>query len=1113
MLRFILGTSGTGKTAAVYDRISELLGTEGKRALVLVPDQSTFETEKALLGLLGAKRALRAEVYGFSSLCRRVSELTADVAHNVLDNGTRAVIMSLALEQLTDKLSLLKTRNPKSVTDLMLNTLSECKSCRVTTDMLRFTAEGVGDETLRKKLTETAQVYDAYDAIVAQSYIDPLDDLERLCGLLSDNGSLFEGYTLFVDSFSGFNASQLGVLRVLLNRCRDSFVSLTLDPLRPEEAVFATSYRTYRTILELAKRDLIDIGTPVKLTELRRFKHYDLRLLASCAYRRVRDEEPFQQSPEHIAAYLASDPYNECEFTARRIKRMVIEQGFLYSDFTIVCHDIEPYAGLLDVILEKFDIPYFMDIQRDVEVKPVIRFVNSVFRMALDNFEREDVLSLVKTGLCGFSEEEISGFEGYIFVWNVNNRAFLSPFTQNPRGFSEEMSPNDSRALERAEQVRRAVIEPVRAFRDGVRDRTGKDIAAMLYELMADMKVPQALQRLHSEARTPAEEEYASEQTGVWSMLMDALDKTVAVVGDIALSARRFYELLGYQISSMEFARIPQTLDSVTVTTAQRVRVSNPRVTFLIGCTEGSFPAQPHSTGLFSSYELAALSLRDLKLGESFSEFTELENFIAYNCMTSAAEMFYASYPAVNLEGERFEPSSIISELRKPFPKMSILTADDFDEREEAMLAPQPAFEQYALSLAKGKDELRGLEELFTADPLYAPRVEAVKRAIDGEPFSLRSADTPKLLFGEDSRISASQLERFSLCPFSYFCNYGLRIRERLRAEINPMEYGTLIHYILERFFTRFSKPEYSALGDDEIKSFVDSAVAEYLSAYFGGSEDKPQSFMFELRVLSVNAALLLRHIADELAQSDFEVADCELDISGDIPEYTLKLDNGGSISIRGKVDRVDIMEKGGKRFLRVVDYKTGAKTFKLSDILSGLDLQMLLYLYTIKAVGNERYGDIVPAGVLYMPATVKRVNADAAEDVDVQKELNSALRMNGLILDDEQVILGMDKTDSATYIPIKTKPEARSAMSRADQSELEKIFCLLDKTVLDMGSRLYSGRIEASPVKGSHDACEYCPYDSVCAYRRSEPRPTLSLKREDFYAELDNRIGEGGEA
>ena len=97
---------------------------------------------------------------------------------------------------------------------------------------------------------------------------------------------------------------------------------------------------------------------------------------------------------------------------------MVIEQGFLYSDFTIVCHDIEPYAGLLDVILEKYDIPYFMDIQRDVEVKPVIRFVNSVFRMVLDNFEREDVLSLVKTGLCGFSEEEISDFEGYIFVWN-----------------------------------------------------------------------------------------------------------------------------------------------------------------------------------------------------------------------------------------------------------------------------------------------------------------------------------------------------------------------------------------------------------------------------------------------------------------------------------------------------------------------------------------------------------------------------------------------------------------------------------------------------------------------------------------------------------------------
>lgn len=1113
MLQFILGTSGTGKTSLVHNKISELLQSEGQRAMLLVPDQSTFETEKALLERLGAKRAKGVEVYGFSSLCRRVFEQTVGVPKNVIDNGMRAVIMSLALEQLTEKLSLLKTCSTKGVTDLMLRTLSECKNSRVTTDMLRAAADAVDDETLRLKLCETAQVYDTFHAVIAQSYIDPLDDLERLENILSENQELFDGYTLFVDSFSGFNASQLAVLRVLLNRCRDSFVTLTLDPQNPDEAVFATSARTYRAVKELAKRDLIDIKVPVKLSELHRFQGDDLRTVARYAYRRQKPEESYAEAPPHIRAYLATDTYNECEYVAREIKNLILKQGFLYSDIAVVCHDTEPYRGILDAVLEKYEIPYFMDSHRDIEVMPVIRFVNSVFRMVLDRFEREDVLSLLKTGLCGCSDDAVSDFESYSFIWNINNRAFLSPFTQNPRGFAEEMSEADARALSSAEHVRQAVIEPVRRFQEAIKDKTGREIAELLYRLLEEMHVPDILQRLHVSAQTPAEEELATEQTRVWALLMNALDKTVAVIGEMPMTARRFYELLSYQIGAIEFSEIPQTVDSVTVTTAQRVRVSNQRVTFLIGCTEGAFPALPHSAGLFSSYELSVLSLNDVKIGESFAEFTELENFMAYNCMTSASQRLYVSYPAVNLEGERFDASSVVTELCRVLPALTVLTADDFDEREEAMLAARPAFEQYALSLAQGKDELRGLGAFFAADAQYAPRIEAVRRSIDQFPFELKNPDSAPSLFGEDLHISASQIERFSLCPFSYFCNYGLRISERLRAEINPMEYGTLIHYILEQFFSRFSKAEYAHMGEEDVKSFVDDTVAAYLGAYFGGEDDKTKAFLFELRVLSQNAALLLCHMIEELSQSDFEVTDCELSISGDIPEYTLTLSSGSTVSIRGYVDRVDVMEKNGKKYLRIIDYKTGAKSFKLGDVLSGLNLQMLLYLYCIRSGGQKRYGDIIPAGILYMPATVKPVNAESLDAVDVKKEINSDLRMNGLILDDEQAILGMDKTDAATYIPIKTKPDARTAASRASQSEFDRIFRLLDKTVLNMGERLYGGKIEASPVKGSQDACEYCPYDGVCAYRKGAPRMTQNLKRDEFYQAVDQALEEGGES
>ena len=69
MLRFILGKGGTGKTAYIYDRVREhVLG--GEDVLMLVPDQSTFEAEKAFLEILGAAECKHVEVFGFDGMCR-----------------------------------------------------------------------------------------------------------------------------------------------------------------------------------------------------------------------------------------------------------------------------------------------------------------------------------------------------------------------------------------------------------------------------------------------------------------------------------------------------------------------------------------------------------------------------------------------------------------------------------------------------------------------------------------------------------------------------------------------------------------------------------------------------------------------------------------------------------------------------------------------------------------------------------------------------------------------------------------------------------------------------------------------------------------------------------
>ncbi len=1107
MLRFILGKSGSGKTTLIHNKICQLVQDGNDKIMLIVPDQSSFETEKAFLDLLGAKNSKKVLVFGFSRLCRYVFDHTGQHLKNVIDNGTRSVIMSLALEQLSEKLCLLKNKRSNSIVEVMLQTVTDLKKSSVSSDSLRLCAENVSDSTLKSKLLETALVSDAFDALVAQSYIDPLDDLTRLLNILEKN-NIFDGYTVFFDGFSGFTVQQLKVIRLLLSQCADTYVSLTFDPFSDgSEEVFATSHGTYKILLDFAKRDGIQIKSPIRTEEILRFKSDELKALESGVFRN--DFENFDSEPCNIMLYSAADEYAESEFVARQIKKLVIECDYLYSDISVICHETAPYSGILNEAFERYDIPYFMDVKSDIDVKPVIRLVNSLFRTVTGDFERDDVISLLKTGLTKNTADEISAFENYVFVWNINNGGFKTEFTQNPSGFSEKFSQSDTENLKIAEQVRRSVVVPLVEFKNNAKDKNGREISELLYELLDTLGVPDALREMYDKFENLSEKKVGAEQIRIWNMFVEILDKTVAAIGDTHLTLNRYYELLSLQISAMQLSDIPQTIDSVTVTTAQRVRVSKQRASFLIGCIDGVFPAAPHTSGIFSPFELKQLQLNDVSLGNSFSDIAGLETFMAYCCMTSPSEKLYISYPMSDLQGNAHTPSVIISETAKIFPKMRILSELDFDAKKESMLAAKPAFEELSKSLCTSHGGLSGLLEYFENDKAYRVKLDSIKRARDSRPFSIENIKNAEKLFGENLRISASQIEKFNMCRFSYFCSYGLNVRERRKAEINPMEYGTLVHYILEKFFTAYSKSEYSEMTEDEIKAFAEETLDNYIQNYFGGAQSKTKSFLYKLSVLKGNVCLLLTHIVAEMSQSDFEAVDCELKIGEDIPAYTIKLSTGHSISVHGFVDRVDIMKKDGTNFLRVIDYKTGTKTFKLSDVLYGINLQMLLYLYSIKQLGQQRYGSITPSGILYVPATVPVISGDKNTQSDeVFEEVDKKLKMNGLLLDDVDVIRGMDKSDSGKYIPVKVKLDTPvSTRSLATLEDFGKIFNKIDLLIADMGNALYSGKIQAAPVRGAHNGCEYCPYDSVCAYRRTEGVNTFDVDNDEVMRQIDEEL------
>ena len=173
------------------------------------------------------------------------------------------------------------------------------------------------------------------------------------------------------------------------------------------------------------------------------------------------------------------------------------------------------------------------------------------------------------------------------------------------------------------------------------------------------------------------------------------------------------------------------------------------------------------------------------------------------------------------------------------------------------------------------------------------------------------------------------------------------------------------------------------------IRNIISDRTAQLLHQFLADrvsrSESLSKRFHYLFERLSITLTRLLRQLAAEFAQSEFEPVRYELPIrqGGEVAPLELMLENGVRVSVEGIVDRVDLMEKDGKKYVRVVDYKSGSKNFQLDDVYYGLNLQMLIYLFSIWKNGTGELANCLPAGVLYLPAKDHIITASRDTSAD----------------------------------------------------------------------------------------------------------------------------------
>lgn len=1107
MVNIILGSAGSGKTTTALNILSKLCKEGNNKLMILVPDQSSFDTETAFLDLVGPKLCSNILVFGFSRLCDYVFKETNTIEQNIIDDGVRRIIMSMALDETELKLDMFgKSNNRKSVLDLMLHSLKECKKDNITTEMLRKAAKISADTTLNTKLNETSLVLDAYEALISNTYIDPLERLNRLKNILIDF-PVFKDYTIVMDGFSGFTANQLEIIEILMKLSKDFYITINLDKSRRDLDFFATTNRTYKAIKSIAKHNSFDLAPDTILDQGYRYKNDDLLFLERNIFNFAQNK--YDQKAENIQLFSAENIYGEAKYVASRIKSLVIEQGYNYRDIAVISRDHSKYSGILDAVFDKYQIPFFMDVPQDIYTRPVVRFICCAIDFILQGFDREALLSLLKTQLLPMSETQIADIENYLFVWDIDGKELCAPFTGNPSGF-EAITSDDEAKLEKIEAVRASLIAPLTTFADSTKEATCLEISKALYKLISDFDLQSALNRMfNTDDETLLVE--AKEEVKVYNMLMESLDKLVAVTGSKHMTLKKFKEYLDFMIGDIKLSSIPRYQDQVLVGTADRVRLNDPKAVFVIGAIDGEFPSIPQTAGVFTETERRILTTLDVPLTDFLEELTCHEKYLAYSTLTAPFHKLFVTCYKCDYAGNSYSPSSIITELFEIFPCNQLVNSFEVDTK-SYIWTEKNAFEILSQFFKNTNGDIEALRLYFSGIDGYKSVMDNISSTLENKPKSIKNKEITEKLFGKDMHISASQLEVYNLCAFRYFCQYGLRAKERRTASIDAMQFGNVVHYFLEKFLKKYNKEAINTLSDEEIKVSIDEILLDFANESFGGLEDKSKSFICLFQRLKQNIFNLIKQIIRQLQFSDFIPHDFELQIGkGEgLPEYKKELDDNHSVAVNGYIDRVDLMELNDDQcYVRIVDYKTGNKEFKLSEILYGINMQMLIYLKSVVENGEEFYGKkLIPTGILYMPSTTADIDGDSiTTDEKITAEMDKNFKMNGLILNDEEVINHMDRSGKFIKLP-RTIKNGIFSNNVATREQFDYIFKHIDETIISMGNSLFEGKIEAQPLKGIKDGCAYCPYGSVCCFKHGDKyRFKQALDIPDIYKSLGMEV------
>ncbi len=1106
MLHIIKGDIGSGKTTFLA-RLAEKLISEKKNCFLIVPEQQTVSAERFMAQRLSPSFPLYFEITNFSRLANTIFRKYGGISYNYSSEATRSLIMWKTLGELLPFLHESHKEVEYGLVKRTLSALSELQAGAISAQKLDEAIDMADDNRLREKLQDLSKISTLYYSLLKEHYNDQGEDLDRLCELLEQH-NFFDCSAVFVDSFTSFTMQEYKILSQIMKQC-DLYITLALPQNSDERICFEEIENCEKKLLISATLNKIEFEI-LRLGESIRnpspLLRYVAKNMTSSVCNSLPKHDGDREDDEKLRIIECPDPYAEAEFVALDIKRKV-QNGAKYSDFSIFARDASLYEGILDNTLKKYDIPFFMSLRTDVSAFAPIRMIYAAYSVCISNFSQKDVITYLKCGLTGLSEKDCDDFEIYTKKWNINGRRFYDGLDWNMSPLGYVSQKNDDRISEfliRINRTKNILIEPLEALYDFCKEkRSVSEHCHSLFSFMQKLSIEEKLFEMAEKAEKENDVQESENLKKLFSVICDSLDKLCDTLPDTVLGAEHFVQLLRIVFNETDIGQIPSFFDSVTVGSADMLRAESKHI-YLFGVNAGEFPATVTDNSFFSQNDREILCELGLNLEQNLTEKASRELFCFYRAFCSATESVSLSYSNSGPSYAPQSPSYFIKNIKHlAGDHAKSVTYNSLNEIER-LWNKSAAFEM--LGNMENGNERQALIDIFSEDAEYARRLSGLKSPLITKNAKI-SESIIKDLYSSRINTTPSRIERYAKCSFSYFCTYIMKLNSHEDIKIDFLSIGNFVHAVLEMLFDYLSKDgkRISDLNEEETKAAVLSITSKYIRDITPkGSEQTPR--MKHLFYRLYNAVLaLVKNLQKEFSQSEFTPRFFEFKISENDKNspspISFETKNGTRISLYGTIDRVDTYKKDGNVYVRVVDYKTGSKEFSLESISYGLNMQMLIYLFSIWKTENEQFrkklgcedGEIIPTGVLYLSANVEDTKIDSFDENEIGKAVMGKYRRNGLLLNDENILRAMDKNLNSDFIPVKLtkKGELSPKKALASLDKMGKILEQIKDVLSNICSEMQSGNMDAVPLRAPkvNSPCQYCNLKPICRNKMAKSK------------------------